>query len=318
MTQIATLFPGQGSQYPGMADPWHGHPAGKDVLDRCSTILGWDVVEASRDPEALKRTDTVQLAVFACDLAAFQVLKTEGVTCNVAAGHSLGEYAALVASGAVALDPGLAALAARATAMEKVSADNPGAMTAIIGMSLDEAREVCEVAGRGDVLAVANENSPKQTVLSGSVAAVERAEELARSSGAKAVRLQVAGAFHSPLMNPAVQPVREALSRIRFERPAFPIIPNASGKPTTQPLVLRDLLSRHLISPVRWDASMQAIAAMGVDFVVEAGPGDVLGKLARRAIPGATVRSVGTPEQARAVADEIRSRAAVPQTEEAR
>jgi [acyl-carrier-protein] S-malonyltransferase len=191
-------------------------------------------------------------------------------------------------------------------------------MTAIIGMSLDEAREVCEVAGRGDVLAVANENSPKQTVLSGSVAAVERAEELARSSGAKAVRLQVAGAFHSPLMNPAVQPVREALSRIRFERPAFPIIPNASGKPTTQPLVLRDLLSRHLISPVRWDASMQAIAAMGVDFVVEAGPGDVLGKLARRAIPGATVRSVGTPEQARAVADEIRSRAAVPQTEEAR
>jgi [acyl-carrier-protein] S-malonyltransferase len=256
--------------------------------------------------------------VFACDLAAFQVLKTEGVTCNVAAGHSLGEYAALVASGAVALDPGLAALAARATAMEKVSADNPGAMTAIIGMSLDEAREVCEVAGRGDVLAVANENSPKQTVLSGSVAAVERAEELARSSGAKAVRLQVAGAFHSPLMNPAVQPVREALSRIRFERPAFPIIPNASGKPTTQPLVLRDLLSRHLISPVRWDASMQAIAAMGVDFVVEAGPGDVLGKLARRAIPGATVRSVGTPEQARAVADEIRSRAAVPQTEEAR
>ena len=199
------------------------------------------------------------------------------------AGHSLGEYVALVASGAVVLEPGLAALAARASAMEKASEDNPGAMTAIIGMSLDEAREVCGIAGRGDMLAVANENSPKQTVLSGSVSAVERAEELARSRGAKAVRLPVAGAFHSPLMGSAVQPVREALSRIHFERPAFPIIPNASGKPTTQPLVLRDLLSRHLISPVRWDASMQAIAGMGVDFVIEAGPGDVLGKLARRA-----------------------------------
>src|SRR5947209_1724643 len=246
---VAILFPGQGSQHPGMADAWNAHPSGKEILERSSSIIGWDVVERSRDPEALKRTDVVQLAVFACDLAAFEVLKAEGVRCNVAAGHSLGEYVALVASGAVA---------------------------------------------------------------------VERAEELARTRGAKAVRLPVAGAFHSPLMASAVQPVREALSRIHFNTPAFPIVPNASGKPTTQPLVLRDLLSRHLISPVRWDASMQAMSAMGVDFVVEAGPGDVLGKLARRAIPGATVRSVGTPEQARAVADEIRSRAAVPQTEEAR
>src|SRR5947209_4300604 len=315
---VAILFPGQGSQHPGMADAWNAHPSGKEILQRSSSIIGWDVVERSRDPEALKRTDVVQLAVFACDLAAFEVLKAEGVRCNVAAGHSLGEYVALVASGAVALEPGLTALAARATAMAKASEESSGTMTALIGMSPEEAREVCAVAGRGDVLAVANENAPKQTVLSGSIAAVERAEELARTRGAKAVRLPVAGAFHSPLMASAVQPVREALSRIHFNTPAFPIVPNASGKPTTQPLVLRDLLSRHLISPVRWDASMQALAEMGVDFVIEAGPGDVLGKLARRAIPGATVRSVGTPEQARAVADEIRSRAAVPQTEEAR
>ena len=315
---VAMLFPGQGSQYPGMADPWYAHPAGKEVLERSSAVLGWDVLETSRDAEAMKRTDVVQLAVFACDLAAFEVLRAEGVPCNVAAGHSLGEYAALVASGAVALEPGLTALAARATAMAEASAQNTGTMTALLGMSLEEARDVCEVAGRGDVLAVANENGPKQTVLSGSVAAVERAEEVARSRGAKAVRLQVAGAFHSPLMATAVQPVREALSRIHFSTPAFPIVPNASGKPTTQPLVLRDLLSRHLISPVRWDASMQAMAAMGVDFVVEAGPGDVLGKLARRAIPKATVRSVGTPDQARAVADELRTGASATEAEGAR
>jgi [acyl-carrier-protein] S-malonyltransferase len=304
---VAVLFPGQGSQFPGMADPWTEHPAGARILELASKVLGWDVVEASRDPQALTHTDVVQPAVFACDLAAFEVLQAEGVRVDVAAGHSLGEYAALVASGAVDLEPGLSALATRAEAMARASTDNQGAMTALIGMSLEEAREVCEVAGRGDVLAVANENAPKQTVLSGSVAAIERAEEVARSRGAKAVRLQVHGAFHSPLMASAVQPVREAISRIQFHRPQFPIVPNCSGKPTSQPLVLRDLLSRHLISPVRWDASMTAMAGMGVTFVLETGPGDVLGKRARRAIPGATVRSVGSPDDAIAAASELRA-----------
>ncbi len=315
--RIAVLFPGQGSQFPGMADGWPDHPAGRESLDRASGILGWDVAEVARDPEALSRTDIVQLAVFACDLAAFAVLRAEGISFHVGAGHSLGEYAALVASGSVELEPGLSALAARATAMAKASTDNPGAMTAIVGMSAEEAHELCEVAGRGDILVVANENAPKQTVLSGSITAIERAEDLARSRGAKAIRLQVAGAFHSPLMAGAVQPVREAISRIQFREPAFPIIPNCSGKPTTQPLILRDLLARHLISPVRWDATMQSMADMGVDAIIEAGPGDVLGKLARRAIPTAIVRSVGTPDEAGAVAEELRKHAAVAKTEEA-
>jgi malonyl CoA-acyl carrier protein transacylase len=153
---------------------------------------------------------------------------------------------------------------------------------------------------------VANENGPKQTVVSGSLPAVERAEEVARSKGAKAVRLQVAGAFHSPLMDPAVQPVRGAISKIQFRAPSFPILPNASGKPTTQPLALRDLLSRHLSSPVKWDASLRSMAEMGISLFLEAGPGDVLAKLARRAIPGAEVRTVGSPEEARSVAASIR------------
>src|SRR5919204_4217824 len=272
--QLAVLFPGQGSQYPGMADPWTQHRAGKKVLHKASRALGWDVVERSRDPEALKRTDVVQPAIFACDLAAYAVLREEGVPCHAAAVHSLGEYAALVAAGVMDLKHGLQALAVRARAMQAASEANPGGMTALIGMTLDEARDVCEVAGRGDVLAVANENGPKQTVLSGSVAAIERAEELARARGAKAVRLQVAGAFHSPLMDTAVQPVREAISRINFRPPAFPIIPNASGKPTEQPLALRDLLARHLSSPVRWDASVRSMAEMGVTMFLEAGPGD--------------------------------------------
>jgi [acyl-carrier-protein] S-malonyltransferase len=318
MTRVGILFPGQGSQYAGMADPWLEHPAGTAVLEEASQILGWDVVEAAGDEGSLKRTDVVQLTMFACDLAAFAVLKAEGVACHAAAGHSLGEYAALVASGAVALRPGLSALAARAEAMARASEENPGAMTALIGMSPEEAYSVCDVAGRGDVLAVANENGPKQIVLSGSVAAIERAEELARSRGGKAVRLPVAGAFHSPLMDGAVQTVREAISRIEFRHPEFPLVPNASGKPTIQPLVLRDLLSRHLISPVRWEASMRAMAEMGISVFVEAGPGNVLGKLAARAVPGSTVRFAGSPSEARAIAEELRQPAQARAGEEGR
>ena len=312
------LFPGQGSQYRGMADPWIEHPAGLQVLDEVSELLGWDVVEKSRDSEALGRTDIVQPALFACDLAAFAVVSAEGVPCDGVAGHSLGEYAALVASGAVELAPGLSALAARAAAMQLASEENPGSMTALLGLSPEEARDVCEVAGRGDVLAVANENGPKQIVLSGTVAAIERAEELARGRGAKAVRLQVAGAFHSPLMAPAVQPVREAISRMEFRTPRFPVVPNASGKPTTQPLILRDLLSRHLTSAVRWDASMRAMAELGITWYLEAGPGDVLAKLARRAVTGANARPVGSPAEARAVAEELGVAPAHADVEEAR
>ncbi|HXF57491.1 MAG TPA: ACP S-malonyltransferase [Actinomycetota bacterium] len=304
--RVAVLFPGQGSQYPGMADPWLDHPAGKAVLAEASEVLGWDVVEASRDARALKRTDVVQLTVFACDLAAFQVLRAEGVSFHAAAGHSLGEYAALVASGAVEFREGLSVLAARAEAMARASERVAGAMTALLGISVEEAREVCEVAGRGDVLAVANVNAARQVVLSGTVAAVERAEELARSRGARAIRLPVQGAFHSPLMEDAVQPVREAISRLRFRAPEFAVVPNVSARPTTNPVELRDLLSRHLTSPVQWEASMRTMADMGVEVFVEAGPGDVLGKLARRAAPGATVRSVGSPGEARALADEVR------------
>lgn len=291
-----------------MADVWAEDPVGGRILAVCSEILGWDVRERCRDPEALKLTQVAQPGLFACDLAAFSVLEELGVYCHAVAGHSLGEYVALVASEAVSLEDGLRALAVRAEAMGAASAQNPGAMTALVGASPEQAAEICQVAGRGDVLAVANENGPRQTVLSGSVAAVERAEKLARGRGIRAVRLNVAGAFHSPLMEPALPAVREAIARMPFQTPRVAVVPNASGILTTSPIALRDLLSRHLVSPVRWESSLHSMARDGVELFVEAGPGDVLAKLTRRAIPGAQVRGVGSPEQARQVAEEVLER----------
>jgi [acyl-carrier-protein] S-malonyltransferase len=314
--RVGVLFPGQGSQFPGMVDPWLEHPAGREVIQRISDIVGLDVAEACRTPEALAQTEMTQLGLLACDLAAFGVLKAEGVDFHAAAGHSLGEYAALVATGVVDLEAGLQTVMARAQAMGEAGREQPGAMTAILGLSSEDVREVCEVAGRGDVLVVANENAAKQIVLSGTVAAIERAEALARDRGGKALRLQVAAAFHSSLMKPALQLIRDTISRIEFHTPEFPLVPNVSARPTTQPLAIRDLLGRHLVSPVLWASSMRAMDDMGITWFVEAGPGEVLMRLARRSVPGATVRAVGSPEQARSVAQELREAPSVARAEE--
>lgn len=297
--KAAVLFPGQGSQEIGMADPWIIHPASRSVLEQASEVLGDDVVEISRDGSRLASTETVQPALFACGLAAYRALEAEGFEAHMAAGHSLGEYAALVAAGALDFEPALRAVVERARATQEAARAAPGAMTAIVGCSPEDAAEICRVAGRGDVLGVANENSPQQTVLSGSLEAIERAEDLARSRRARVVRLKVSGAFHSPLMRPALERVRKSVGSLEFREARIPVIPNADGEPTTHPSVLRHLLSRHLLSPVRWHRSMLAMDKAGVSLFVEAGPGDVLAKLARRCVPEARTASVGSPDEAR-------------------
>jgi [acyl-carrier-protein] S-malonyltransferase len=306
--RLAVLFPGQGSQYPGMADPWTGHEAGRAVLEEISTVWERDVVRLCRDEVALTSTELVQPALFACDLAAFRVLGAEGLRFEATAGHSLGEYVALVAAGT--LEPGEAfrAVLERGRAMQAAAETTPGSMTALIGLSPEDAAEVCAIAGRGGVLEIANENAPKQIVLSGSATAVELAERLARSRGARAVRLRVAGAFHSALMEPALPRVREAVSRLSFREPDMLVVPNGSGRPTREPSALRDLLSRHIVSPVRWERSMRAMADAGIVSFVEAGPGDVLTKLLRRCVPGATAVPVGSPADAAAARTSLSDR----------
>jgi len=234
----------------------------------------------------------------------FRVLDALGVTFVGAAGHSLGEFAALVAAEVVDLADALRIVAVRGRAMQAAGDARPGTMTALLGVGSQDAAVLCDEAREGDVLLVANENSPQQVVISGSVAAIERAETLAAERRIRAVRLNVAGAFHSPLMEPAVAPLAAAIGELPFAPPRFPIASNVTGALVTDPKELRTLAERHVVSPVRWESCAEALRAAGVDTFVEAGPGDVLTKLAKRVVPGARALAVGSPEAAASLASE--------------
>jgi [acyl-carrier-protein] S-malonyltransferase len=297
----AVLFPGQGSQYVGMADPWAAHPAGADVLAEASTAIGRDVIAGAHEESALATTSFVQPALLACDVAAFRVLQAEGLSDIVGvAGHSLGEFAAIVAAEAIGLTDTLQLVRIRGAAMQRAGQDRPGAMSALLGIGVEEAEELCAAARDDEVLVVANENSPAQTVVSGSVAAIERLEAVAKGRKIRAIRLPVAGAFHSGLMEPAVEPVREALDRMDVLDPRIPVAENVSGELVTRGSRLRELLERQVISPVRWATGVHALRAAGAGSFLEAGPGDVLTKLMKRIDPDVSARAVGSPEDARA------------------
>lgn len=293
---IGAVFPGQGSQYVGMVDDWLANDAGRELKAVADEVLAADLGALTRDEDALKRTDVVQPATLLCDVVAYRLLHDAGVEVAVAAGHSLGEFAALTAAGVLTFAEAMETVRIRSSAMQAASDSGEGAMIALVGMSTDDAVALCEKAAQDDVLIVANENSPVQTVLSGSNAAIERAEELAREQRSRAIRLPVAGAFHSPLMEPARAEVERIIDSLEFRPATFPVIPNATGAPTTDPATLKEALSRHLVSPVHWVATMSAMADMGVDRVVEAGPGDVLKKLAKRCAPSITATALQKPD----------------------
>jgi [acyl-carrier-protein] S-malonyltransferase len=301
MATTAVLFPGQGSQFEGMADPWMSHPAGAAVLQDASDAMGRDVVAGCRDTEALATTAFVQPALLACGIAAFRVLQAEGPPEVVGiAGHSLGEFVALVAGDAVGLGDALALVVTRGEAMQRASEERPGTMTALLGVGTPEAEALCAEARRDDVLVVANENSPAQVVVSGSVVAIERLEALAKERRTRAIRLPVAGAFHSELMRPAVQPVLEALATIEFRDPVIPIAENVTGELVTDASRLRELVGRQVVSPVRWETCVRSLAAAGASTFIEAGAGDVLTKLMKRIEPAGVAIATGSPEAAAA------------------
>ncbi len=298
----AVLFPGQGSQLEGMADPWVDHPAGAAVLAEASEALGRDVVRGCHDARALATTAFVQPALLACGVAAFRVLQAEGLRDVVGvAGHSLGELAALAAAGAVTLPDALELVVVRGEAMQRAAEERPGTMTALLGVGAAGAQALIDAVRDDDVLVVANENSPAQVVASGSVPAIERLEALAKERETRAIRLQVAGAFHSELMRSAVEPVREVLDRIGVRAPMFPIAENVTGELVTDPARLRELVGVQVVSPVRWETGIRTLAEAGATRFIEAGAGEVLTKLMKRIVPGATAVAVGSPEAARSV-----------------
>jgi len=215
------------------------------------------------------------------------------------AGHSLGEFAAVVAADAVTLPDALELVVVRGAAMQRAGEERPGAMSALLGVGAEDAEALCAEVRGDDELVVANRNSPAQSVVSGSVPAIERVETAAKERKIRAVRLQVAGAFHSELMRPAVAPVLEVLDRIGVRDPAIPIAENVTGELVTDRARLRELVGMHVVSPVQWETGIRTLAAAGASVFLEAGPGQVLTKLMKRIEPAAVATAVADPQAAR-------------------
>lgn len=276
----AFVFPGQGSQFVGMAkDLYETSPLAKELFDKADEILGFkitDIMFAGTD-EQLKETKVTQPAVFLHSVISALCLGDDFAPAMVA-GHSLGEFSALVASGALGFEDGLRLVAARANAMQKACEANPGTMAAIIGLSDEKVEEICaEVSKNGKLVIPANYNCPGQLVISGDVEAVNEACEKLKEAGAKrALPLKVGGAFHSPLMQPAKDELQKAIENTTISAPKCPVYQNVDAKPHTDAADIKANLIAQLTSPVRWTKSVQNMIADGADDFTECGPGKAL------------------------------------------
>jgi [acyl-carrier-protein] S-malonyltransferase len=292
MKNFAFVFPGQGSQSVGMLDAWGDHPAVLQTLQEASGALGEDLAKLIQEgpKEALALTTNTQPVMLVAGVAAWRVWRAEGGAMPaVVAGHSLGEYSALVASGVLTLAQAAPLVRFRAAAMQEAVPVGTGAMAAILGM--DAARVVAGCAeaqaafgaGSAEVVEAVNFNDPAQTVIAGSKAAVEKACEVLKANGAKrALPLPVSAPFHSSLMRPAADKLREKLAVTAFAAPQIPVVNNIDVAVQTDADAMRDALVRQAFGPVRWVECVQAIKARGVTTLVECGPGKVLAGMVKR------------------------------------
>ncbi|RZI61670.1 MAG: [acyl-carrier-protein] S-malonyltransferase [Rubrivivax sp.] len=285
---FAIVFPGQGSQSVGMLDAWGDHPEVVRTLAEASAALGEDIAALIKDgpKEQLDLTTNTQPVMLTAGIANYRAWIAEtGLVPSAAAGHSLGEYTALVAAGALSLADALPLVHFRAQAMQEAVPVGTGAMSAILGLDAAVVREVCQkiAAESGEVVEAVNFNDPKQTVIAGSKAGVEQANEALKAAGAKrALPLPVSAPFHSSLMKPAAERLREKLAAVSFQAAAFPVINNIDVAVTDDAQALRDALFRQAFGPVRWVEVMQALKARGLSTVIECGPGKVLAGMAKR------------------------------------
>jgi len=308
----AFVFPGQGAQAIGMGKALaEAYPAAKAVYDEVDEALGQDLSGLiwEGDIDELTLTANAQPALMATSMAALRALEVEGVSVEAAsfvAGHSLGEYSALAAAGAMTVADTARLLRARGTAMQEAVPVGEGAMAAILGLDLAAVKDVAHAASQGEVCQAANDNDPAQVVVSGHKAAVERAVEIAKASGAKrALLLPVSAPFHCSLMQPAAEAMARALNDVEIMRPKVPVVANVLAQPETDSLLIRSLLVDQVTGAVRWRESVMFMAAQGVTSFYEVGAGKALSGMIKRIDRGLTTATVGTPEEVVSVAAAI-------------
>lgn len=301
MTACAFVFPGQGSQSVGMLDAWGGHPAVRSALEEASSALGEDVGELIRvgPADKLGLTENTQVVMLVAGVACYRAWLAEGGSPpDAVAGHSLGEYSALVAADALTLTDAVPLVRFRAQAMQAAVPVGAGAMVAVLGLEADAVRQACAQAAAdvGEPVAAANFNEPRQIVIAGTQAAVARACEVLKAAGAKrTLPLPVSAPFHSVLMKPAADRLAERLQAVALRTPAIAVVNNIDVAVETDPQRIRDALHRQAYGPVRWVEVMQALAARGITRVVECGPGKVLSRMVPRIVPELATAAVFDP-----------------------
>lgn len=281
----AFVFPGQGSQFPGMCkDLYDAHKEARELCQAADRLLGFSLTGVMFEGTAddLKQTKVTQPAVFLHSVVAQQLMTIEKP--QMVAGHSLGEFSALVACGALRFEDALLLVSARAQAMQAACEANPGTMAAVLGLPDEQVDEICKK--QSGIVVAANFNCPGQVVISGETEAVDAACVAMKEAGARrALRLPVGGAFHSPLMAPAAEDLKAAILKTEFRKPFCPIYQNVSAKAETEPEIIRENLLKQLTAPVRWTQSVQNMIADGATEFYEFGPGDVLKGLIRKINP---------------------------------
>lgn len=297
----AWLFPGQGAQQVGMGlSLSEQHPAAKEIFERADDALGFSISRICFEgPESeLGLTKNTQPAIVTASIAALSALRAtypELPDPAFVAGHSLGEYSALVAADALSLEDAVRLVHLRGTAMQEAVPAGEGGMAAIMGGDAEAVETLCRDAAEGETLAPANFNAPGQIVIAGTAAAVERALGLAKERSLKGIALKVSAPFHCKLMGPAADRVRQALADVVIRAPRFPLVANVTAQPNQDAAAVADLLIRQVDSAVLWDRSILAMCAQGVDRALELGPGKVLAGLVKRIDKNLKVKSIGSP-----------------------
>ncbi|WP_437229318.1 ACP S-malonyltransferase [Planctomicrobium sp. SH661] len=289
MSRIGFLFPGQGAQHVGMGRQLvEQYPAARRLFDQAGEILGYDLGQLcfNGPAEELDTTVISQPAIFVTSLACLEKLRADApeaiLSCEMAAGLSLGEYTALVFSGAMSFEDGLKIVQKRGQAMQDAADATPSGMASILMLELEKVQAVRDQAQPFGVLEIANYLCPGNLVVSGANAALEKSVEFAEAAGARVVPLAVAGAFHTSLMEPADQQLKEALAGVAMKTPEIPVVSNVDAQPHSDPEELKQILVRQVVSPVRWEDCLRYMLAAGIDEFYEIGPGRVLTGLMKR------------------------------------